>query len=67
MKIKIVKKGTEKIAKSIANCQAFKIIAGGDTTASIINLGLKNKIDFICSGGGVMLEMLVKSSLPAWD
>ena len=60
-------KGTEKIAQSIANCQAFKIIAGGDTTASIINLGLKNKIDFICSGGGVMLEMLVKSSLPAWD
>jgi len=60
-------KGTEKIAESIANCQAFKIIAGGDTTASIINLGLKNKIDFICSGGGVMLEMLVKNNLPAWN
>lgn len=59
-------KGTEKIAESIANCQAFKIIAGGDTTASIINLGLKNKIDFICSGGGVMLEMLVNNNLPAW-
>ncbi len=60
-------KGTEKIAQSIANCQAFKIIAGGDTTASIINLGLKNKIDFICSGGGVMLEMLVNNNLPAWS
>ena len=60
-------KGTGKIAQSIANCQAFKIIAGGDTTASIINLGLKNKIDFICSGGGVMLEMLVNNNLPAWN
>lgn len=60
-------KGTEKIAESIANSKAFKIIAGGDTTASIINLGLKNKIDFICSGGGVMLEMLVNNNLPAWD
>jgi len=60
-------KGTEKIAESIANSKAFKIIAGGDTTASIINLGLKNKIDFICSGGGVMLEMLVNNNLPAWS
>ena len=60
-------KGTEKIAQSIANSKAFKIIAGGDTTASIINLGLKNKIDFICSGGGVMLEMLVNNNLPAWN
>ena len=60
-------KGTEKIAQSIANSKAFKIIAGGDTTASIINLGLKNKIDFICSGGGVMLEMLVNNNLPAWS
>ncbi len=60
------RKGTEEIAKSIANSNAYKIIAGGDTGASIVNLGLKDKIDFICSGGGVMLEMLVKKDLPAW-
>jgi phosphoglycerate kinase len=59
--------GTEKIAQAVANTGAKKIIAGGDTGASIKNLGLKDKIDFICSGGGVMLEMLVKEDLPAWD
>jgi len=61
------RKGTEEIAKSIANSNAYKIIAGGDTGASIVNLGLKDKIDFVCSGGGVMLEMLVKKDLPAWN
>jgi phosphoglycerate kinase len=61
------RKGTEKIALAIAESGGYKIIAGGDTEASIVNLGLKNKIDFICSGGGVMLEMLVKKDLPAWD
>jgi phosphoglycerate kinase len=59
--------GTQKIAQAVADSLGQKIIAGGDTSASIKYLGLKNKIDFICSGGGVMLEMLVKGDLPAWS
>lgn len=59
--------GTEKIALAVAENKGYKIVAGGDTAASIVNLGLENKIDFVCSGGGVMLEMLVKKDLPAWD
>ncbi|MCW1949174.1 MAG: phosphoglycerate kinase [Candidatus Shapirobacteria bacterium] len=59
--------GTQKIAQAVADSLGQKIIAGGDTSASIKDLGLKNKIDFICSGGGVMLEMLVKGDLPAWS
>jgi len=59
-------KGTEEIAKAIAASKAYKIIAGGDTGASIVNLGLKDKIDYICSGGGVMLEFLSKGTLPSW-
>lgn len=59
--------GTEKIAQAVANANANKIIAGGDTGASIKNLGLRDKIDFICSGGGVMLEMLTREDLPAWS
>lgn len=59
--------GTQKIAMAVANSQGQKIIAGGDTSASIKDLGLRNKIDFVCSGGGVMLEMLVKGDLPAWS
>ncbi len=58
--------GTQKIAMAVANSPGYKVVAGGDTSASIKDLGLKDKIDFICSGGGVMLEMLVKGDLPAW-
>ncbi|MDD4027128.1 MAG: phosphoglycerate kinase [Candidatus Shapirobacteria bacterium] len=61
------RKGTEEIAKAVAESDGYKIIAGGDTAASISKLGLKNKIDFICSGGGVMLEFLTKVILPAWS
>ncbi len=61
------REGTEKIAQAVANADANKIIAGGDTGASIKNLSLGDKIDFVCSGGGVMLEMLVKEDLPAWS
>jgi 3-phosphoglycerate kinase len=59
--------GTQKIALAVAQSPGYKVIAGGDTSASIKDLGLKDKIDFICSGGGVMLEMLVKGDLPAWN
>lgn len=59
--------GTEKIAAAIANTDAYKVIAGGDTGASVVKLGIKNKFDFICSGGGVLLEFLVKHDLPAWS
>jgi len=59
--------GTEAVAQAIANTVGYKIIAGGDTSASIKNLGLKDKIDFICSGGGVLLEFLTKKTLPAWN
>lgn len=61
------KKGTEEIAKAVANCDGYKIIAGGDTGASVANLGLGDKIDLIASGGGVMLELLTKGELPAWE
>lgn len=61
------KKGTEEIAKAVAESAAYKIIAGGDTGASVEQLGLRDKIDYVCSGGGVMLEFLVKGKLPAWE
>jgi len=58
--------GTEKIATAIATATAYKVIAGGDTSASVVKLNLKNKFDFICSGGGVLLEFLINHNLPAW-
>lgn len=61
------RRGTEEIARTLANSGAYKIVAGGDTGASIINLELSEKIDLMASGGGMMLELLTKGKLPAWE
>ncbi len=59
-------KGTNEIAKAVAESNAFTIVAGGDTEASIASLGYNDKIGLIASGGGMLLELLTKKSLPAW-
>ena len=61
------KHGTQQIAQSLAESSAtYKVIAGGDTLSSIKELNLLDKIDFVSSGGGVLLEFLAKGNLPAW-
>jgi len=59
--------GTQAIAEAIALNTGFKIIAGGDTAASIESLGYKSRVDYVCSGGGVMLEFITKGTLPALE
>lgn len=62
------KKGTEEIAKALANSSAScKVIAGGDTSGAVRNLGIEQKIDYVCSGGGVLLEFLTKRKLAAFN
>ncbi len=59
-------KGTVAIAKAVVASGAYTILAGGDTESSVSNLGEEKKINLIASGGGVMLELLTKGTLPAW-
>lgn len=61
------KKGTEEIARAIGESGAYKIVAGGDTTTSLRQIGMIDKVDLVASGGGVMLELLAKGTLPAWE
>jgi phosphoglycerate kinase len=61
------KKGTEEVARAVASCSGYKVLAGGDTGASVEALGLRDKIDLVASGGGMMLELLTKGTLPAWE
>lgn len=62
------KRGTIEIAQGLADSIAtYKVIAGGDTHSSIKELSLLDKIDFVSSGGGVLLEFLAKGKLPAWE
>jgi len=58
-------KGTETIARAIANSTAFSIAGGGDTVAAINQYGIADRIGYISTAGGAFLEFLEGKTLPA--
>src|SRR5690606_1836669 len=50
--------GTEVVAKAIAGSPAFSIAGGGDTLAAIAKYGITDKVGYISTGGGAVLEFL---------
>ena len=58
-------KGTETIAKAIAESSAFSIAGGGDTLAAIDKYGVESGVSYISTGGGAFLEFLEGKKLPA--
>jgi phosphoglycerate kinase len=60
-------KGTETIARAIADSSAFSIAGGGDTLAAIAKYGIEKDIGYISTGGGAFLEVLEGKTLPAFE
>jgi phosphoglycerate kinase len=60
-------KGTETIARAIAESKAFSIAGGGDTLAAIAKYGIQDRIGYISTGGGAFLEVLEGKTLPAFE
>jgi phosphoglycerate kinase len=58
-------KGTQTIARAIAESKAFSIAGGGDTVAAINKFGVGERIDYISTAGGAFLEFLEGKKLPA--
>lgn len=58
-------KGTEVIARAIADSDAFSIAGGGDTLAAIAKYGVD--VSYISTGGGAFLEVLEGKTLPAFE
>ncbi|MCC8380361.1 MULTISPECIES: phosphoglycerate kinase [Xenorhabdus] len=59
------RKGTEIIARAIAESDAFSIAGGGDTLAAIDLFEIADKISYISTGGGAFLEFVEGKKLPA--
>jgi phosphoglycerate kinase len=60
-------KGTETIARAIADSDAFSIAGGGDTLAAIAKYGIEKDVGYISTGGGAFLEVLEGKTLPAFE
>ncbi|MEK7157143.1 MAG: phosphoglycerate kinase [Patescibacteria group bacterium] len=58
---------TDAFARSVASSGAHSVVGGGDTVASIENLGLLSKFSFVSTGGGAMLDFLANGTLPGID
>ena len=60
-------KGTRALGSSIAEqtkIGAFSLVGGGDSVAAVKQFKLENKVSYVSTGGGAMLESLEGKTLP---
>ena len=59
--------GTNAVAKAVAEATengAFSLIGGGDSAAAVNNLGYGERVSYVSTGGGALLEYMEGKELP---
>ena len=59
--------GTKVVAKAVAEATssgAFSLVGGGDSVAAVNQFGFANKVSYVSTGGGAMLEYFEGKELP---
>jgi phosphoglycerate kinase len=57
-------RGSESLARSLADLDAVTIVGGGETAALVQEAGLAEEFDHVSTGGGAFLEFLEGRKLP---
>ena len=57
-------KGTEGVARTVAESGVTSVVGGGDSVAAVNTLGLEDRMSHISTGGGASLEYVEGKDLP---
>jgi len=56
--------GTKGVFEAVAKSKAFSVVGGGNTIEAVEKLGLAQKVSYISTGGGALMEFLTGKVLP---
>jgi phosphoglycerate kinase len=57
-------RGTEGLARAVADSSGRSIVGGGDSLAAVNKVGVGDRIDHLSTGGGASLEFVQGLTLP---
>jgi phosphoglycerate kinase len=57
-------RGTQDVAKAVAETDAKSVIGGGDSVAALKKAHLEDQVTFVSTGGGASLELIEGKALP---
>ncbi|MBD3300656.1 MAG: phosphoglycerate kinase [Candidatus Moranbacteria bacterium] len=60
-------KGSKIVAEAIANAEAYKLTGGGETVEMLKAFGFFDRIDFVSTGGGAMLDLIGGKEMPGLE
>ena len=58
------KKGSEIVLEAVADSEGFSLVGGGHTVAAVEKLNLADKMSYVSTAGGALIEFLMGKQLP---